>query len=319
MEAAGVGEVIDHVTSKGKTIRGVVRQDLSQDEAIALDSGTFKKDTPAGRGYFIRERSFDKLRALDAKRAVEKPAPVEPVVDTPAEPAPKETAVERRKRLAAEKVEAPSPAEMDATDLDAAAAPEPTPDKPETAIARRERKRAELATASGPRAGTEEEGREAGFTLTAYRGTSKSVRFNDSGTVWLTLSSDVAQAYAEEVMGYDDPEVVTVLVKPDGIPRHDASRLTDEQREALGADEFGNPQAIGIYDRSDDHPLGGGGNVTVLHVPISAVFVVQKAAPAKAAKSAPAPAATDDAARPEHVIALRKRVSVLESIRKCLA
>lgn len=123
--------------------------------------------------------------------------------------------------------------------------------------------------------GTEEEARAAGFTLKAYRGISKASPFNDSGTTWLTTSREVAEAYAEEVMGYDDPGVLEVMVKPDSLPRHDASRLTDQQREELQADEFGNPQAVGIYDRSDDHPLGGSRrNVTIIHAPKEAVWVV---------------------------------------------
>ena len=123
--------------------------------------------------------------------------------------------------------------------------------------------------------GTEEDARAAGFTMKAYRGVSKANPFNDTGTTWLTTSREVAEAYAEEVMGYDDPGVLEVMVKPDSLPRHDASRLTDGQREELQADEFGNPQAVGIYDRSDDHPLGGSrGNVTVIHAPQRAVWVV---------------------------------------------
>ena len=122
------------------------------------------------------------------------------------------------------------------------------------------------ALARGAR--TEEAARAAGFTLKAYRGVSKSKPFNDSGTTWLTTNPEVAEAYAREVMGYDDPEVLTVMVKPDGLPRYDASRLSDEQRAEMRADEFGNPQAVGIYDRSDDHPLGGSvRNVTVIHAP----------------------------------------------------
>ena len=89
----------------------------------------------------------------------------------------------------------------------------------------------------------------------------------------------MAEAYAEEVMGYDDPDVLTVMVNPTGLERRDASRLTDEEREQLQADSFGNPQAIGIYDRSDDHPLGGSaGRVTVIHAPKSAVFMVDDGA-----------------------------------------
>ncbi len=43
--------IIEHVTAKGKTLRGVVRQ-ISQAEAKAIDPFTFKKDD----GYFIREK-----------------------------------------------------------------------------------------------------------------------------------------------------------------------------------------------------------------------------------------------------------------------
>ena len=122
---------------------------------------------------------------------------------------------------------------------------------------------------------TEDQAREQGFTLKAYRGVSKASPFNDTGTTWMTTSREVAEAYAEEVMGYDDPGVLEVMVKPDALPRFDASRLTDEQRAELAADDFGNPQAVGIYDRSDDHPLGGSRrNVTVIHAPREAVVVL---------------------------------------------
>lgn len=130
---------------------------------------------------------------------------------------------------------------------------------------------------SSGRAVSEDQARKDGFTLKAYRGVSKASPFNDSGTTWLTTSREVAEAYAEEVMGYDDPGVITVMVKPDGLKRFDASRLTDEQREELEADGFGNPQAMGIYDRSDDHPLGGSRrNVTVIHAPREAVVVLDE-------------------------------------------
>lgn len=125
------------------------------------------------------------------------------------------------------------------------------------------------------RRGTEEEAIAAGFTMKAYRGVSKSAPFNDTDSTWLTTSREVAEVYGEEVFGYDDPGVLTVMVKPDGLVRRDASRMTDEEREELGQDEWGNPQAIGIYDRSDDHPLGGSRRgVTVIHAPKDAVFVI---------------------------------------------
>ncbi|HQZ59514.1 MAG TPA: hypothetical protein PLQ39_07475, partial [Acinetobacter sp.] len=45
-------EVIEHITKKGKAIRGVVRTDLSYGEAKAIDEYTFKKDG----GWFIRDK-----------------------------------------------------------------------------------------------------------------------------------------------------------------------------------------------------------------------------------------------------------------------
>jgi hypothetical protein len=43
--------MIEHVTKRGKRLRGVIRTDLTQDEAKALDPYTFKKCN----GWFIRE------------------------------------------------------------------------------------------------------------------------------------------------------------------------------------------------------------------------------------------------------------------------
>lgn len=47
--------IVEHVTGKGKTIRGIVRADLSKDEAKKIDPYTFRKDD----GYFIREKYLD--------------------------------------------------------------------------------------------------------------------------------------------------------------------------------------------------------------------------------------------------------------------
>ncbi|MBQ1784622.1 MAG: PLxRFG domain-containing protein [Gammaproteobacteria bacterium] len=49
--------LIEHTTGKGKTLRGVVRADLTKDEAKAVDPYTFQK----GGGWFIREREMGKL------------------------------------------------------------------------------------------------------------------------------------------------------------------------------------------------------------------------------------------------------------------
>lgn len=46
------GEIVEHVTGKGKTLRGVVRADLDGEQAKAIDPYTFKKDG----GWFIREK-----------------------------------------------------------------------------------------------------------------------------------------------------------------------------------------------------------------------------------------------------------------------
>lgn len=47
--------IVEHVTGKGKTIRGIVRTDLTKDEAKKIDPYTFRKDD----GYFIREKYLD--------------------------------------------------------------------------------------------------------------------------------------------------------------------------------------------------------------------------------------------------------------------
>ena len=52
-------DIVEHVTGKGKTLRGVVRTDLTQDQAKAIDKFTFKKDG----GFFIREEHLDALNA----------------------------------------------------------------------------------------------------------------------------------------------------------------------------------------------------------------------------------------------------------------
>jgi len=45
-------ELVEHITQKGKTIKGVIRKDLTKAQAQAIDPYTFKKDG----GYFIREK-----------------------------------------------------------------------------------------------------------------------------------------------------------------------------------------------------------------------------------------------------------------------
>jgi len=58
-------DIVDHVTGKGKTLRGVVRTDLSFSQAKAIDKFTFKKNG----GYFIREAHLDALNAAQPPEA----------------------------------------------------------------------------------------------------------------------------------------------------------------------------------------------------------------------------------------------------------
>jgi DNA repair protein RadC len=50
--SAASADIVEHVTGKGKTLRGVIRTDMTLAQAKAIDPYTFKKDG----GYFIRER-----------------------------------------------------------------------------------------------------------------------------------------------------------------------------------------------------------------------------------------------------------------------
>lgn len=52
MKPDATPEIVEHVTGRGKTLRGIVRHDLTLDEAKNIDPYTFKKDG----GYFIREK-----------------------------------------------------------------------------------------------------------------------------------------------------------------------------------------------------------------------------------------------------------------------
>lgn len=58
-------EIIEHVTGRGKTLRGVVRTDLTYAEAKAIDEYTFKKNG----GFFIREKYLRELAERPAGTA----------------------------------------------------------------------------------------------------------------------------------------------------------------------------------------------------------------------------------------------------------
>lgn len=71
-------KIVEHVTGKGRTLRGVVRTDLTKAQAETVDAYTFRKDG----GFFIREKH---LEALDAAfPLVAKPPAASPPVEAPA-------------------------------------------------------------------------------------------------------------------------------------------------------------------------------------------------------------------------------------------
>lgn len=65
-------KLVEHTTKngKGKTIRGIIRTDLTQDQAKEIDPYTFKKDG----GWFIREKHLGQAASAPAKKT-QKPAP----------------------------------------------------------------------------------------------------------------------------------------------------------------------------------------------------------------------------------------------------
>lgn len=69
------GELVEHVTGKGKVLRGIVRKDLDQFGAKEIDPYTFRKDG----GWFIREKYLSeqpaKAKAPKAKAPASEPAP----------------------------------------------------------------------------------------------------------------------------------------------------------------------------------------------------------------------------------------------------
>ena len=71
------GAIVEHVTGRGKTLRGVVRTDLTKEQAQAIDEYTFKKDD----GWFIREKYLEnQAPALNSKA----PAATKNVAQPPA-------------------------------------------------------------------------------------------------------------------------------------------------------------------------------------------------------------------------------------------
>lgn len=78
VQADGRPDLIEHTTTSGETVRGVIRPDLTRQDARAIDPGAFKlaarKNQPAG--FFIREQRLDALAKFDGnpKAAAADPA-----------------------------------------------------------------------------------------------------------------------------------------------------------------------------------------------------------------------------------------------------
>lgn len=121
---------------------------------------------------------------------------------------------------------------------------------------------------------SEQEAIDKGFTLKVYRGISKAKPFNDTGTVWATTSKEVAQAYADEVFGYDDAAVITMMVNTDGIKKTNMRTASDEVLDSFEYNTFTSPQDVGIYQNSDDSPLGSAYPHTAVHVPIENTVII---------------------------------------------
>ena len=134
---------------------------------------------------------------------------------------------------------------------------------------------------------SEKDAIDAGY-VKAYRGESAS-QPSSADTSWWTTSKDVADNYAREIMGYENPVVREAWIKKEGIPEHDIRELAlsknAEKLAALKPDVYGNPQEVGIYRNSDDSML----NVrhSVIHAPKDAVYI----RPENEAKPPAAPAA----------------------------
>ena len=72
-------EIVEHVTGKGKTLRGIVRHDITKEQAEDIDPYTFKKNG----GWFIREKHLpaEELPAKEEQKVVEHEPKREPKVE----------------------------------------------------------------------------------------------------------------------------------------------------------------------------------------------------------------------------------------------
>lgn len=78
--------IIEHTTKKGKTLRGIIRRDLTLDEARGIDQYTFRKDG----GYFIREKHLQGDAQTEAKQPQTRARPQRKVVPKQADSIKKE-------------------------------------------------------------------------------------------------------------------------------------------------------------------------------------------------------------------------------------
>ena len=60
VDDTNVADIVEHVTGRGKTLRGIVRTDLTLEQAKEIDPYTFRKDG----GYFIREKHVKNTAGL---------------------------------------------------------------------------------------------------------------------------------------------------------------------------------------------------------------------------------------------------------------
>ena len=99
--------------------------------------------------------------------------------------------------------------------------------------------------------------RAMGMDIAAYRGAAADNMTGNYETMWSGGNSDIANAYIDEVHGFENGVVMPLKVS-NKIPTYDMRKVDPYD---LKPDEFGNPQAIGKYLNSDDMPSGTQGSV----------------------------------------------------------
>lgn len=98
-EPAPAHDIVEHITGKGKTLRGIIRTDIDGHAAAAIDPYTFKKNG----GWFIREKHLTGMARAAPAAAAEPAAEVDTEAQARAQAA---AAVEKSKAQAAKLREA---------------------------------------------------------------------------------------------------------------------------------------------------------------------------------------------------------------------